>query len=158
MKWKPGRAGEWDSWARPHARHWFLRRDHGWTGFAAIPLVFSSTPKFNSRSGVTAPMNTTSPMISAWSAGPGYYFIRKPSTIVGVQVSRRLANTRTSIGFAGDVAADTGITSVFLGPRVIASRGNWSAEIQAEFPVHIQNTALQIVPDYRLQASVSLHF
>jgi hypothetical protein len=92
-----------------------------------------------------------------WSAGPGYFFIRKPSTIVGVQLVTS-GEYKDVDRFRGDVAADTGITSVFLGPRVIASLGNWSAEIQADFPVHIQNTALQIVPDYRLQASVSLHF
>jgi len=48
------------------------------------------------------------------------------------------------------------VTSVFVGPRIIASRNHVSGEIAAEFPVLIDNTALQIVPDYRLRASVAL--
>jgi hypothetical protein len=55
-------------------------------------------------------------------------------------------------------AEDTGITSVFLGPRVVASYGRWSGEVTAEFPVSIDNTALQVVPDYRLRGGISFHF
>jgi len=60
--------------------------------------------------------------------------------------------------FRGKPAEDTGITSVFLGPRLIASLGRFSAEIAAELPVSIDNTALQVVPDYRLRGAVSFHF
>ena len=60
--------------------------------------------------------------------------------------------------FRGKPTEDTGITSVFLGPRLIASLGRFSAEIAAEFPVSIDNTALQVVPDYRLRGAVSFHF
>jgi hypothetical protein len=47
---------------------------------------------------------------------------------------------------------------VFLGPRIVASRGRWSAEVAAELPVLIENTALQVVPDYRLRGGISFHF
>jgi hypothetical protein len=60
--------------------------------------------------------------------------------------------------FRGNKAEDTGITSVFLGPRLVASRGRWSAEFAAELPVLINNTALQVVPDYRLRAGISVQF
>jgi hypothetical protein len=60
--------------------------------------------------------------------------------------------------FRGKPADDTGITSAFLGPRVVVSRGRWSAEVAAEIPVSIDNTALQLVPDYRLRAGLSFHF
>ena len=93
----------------------------------------------------------------SWSTGPGYYFLRKSGVAAGVQLITS-GEYKDVDRFRGEIAADTGITSVFLGPRAIASLGNWGAEIQAEFPVYIRNTALQIVPDYRLQASVSLHF
>ncbi|HEY8650644.1 MAG TPA: hypothetical protein VIL70_06985 [Chthoniobacterales bacterium] len=51
------------------------------------------------------------------------------------------------------MAEDTGITSVFLGPRLAASVGKLSGELAAELPISIDNTALQVVPDYRLRAS-----
>jgi len=60
--------------------------------------------------------------------------------------------------FRGKRAEDTGVTSVFLGPRVVVSRGRWSAEVAAELPVLIDNTALQVVPDYRLRGGISYHF
>jgi hypothetical protein len=47
---------------------------------------------------------------------------------------------------------------VFLGPRLIASAGKISGEIAAEFPLLIDNTALQVVPDYRLRASIAVRF
>ena len=53
---------------------------------------------------------------------------------------------------------DTGITSVFLGPRLIASAGKISAEIGADLPVSIDNTALQVVPDYRIRAGIAFRF
>jgi hypothetical protein len=60
--------------------------------------------------------------------------------------------------FRGKPADDTGLTSVFFGPRAIASRGHWSAELEADFPATIENTALQVVPDYRLRGGISFHF
>ena len=60
--------------------------------------------------------------------------------------------------FRGQAAKDTGITAVFLGPRLIASHGKLSAELAAEFPVSVDNTALLVVPDYRLRGSFALRF
>jgi hypothetical protein len=92
-----------------------------------------------------------------WSCGPGYYFIRNRETIVGLQFS--VTGEHKDVDrFRGKAAEDTGITSVFVGPRVVASHGRWSAEVDVDLPVSIENTALQIVPDYRLRGGVSLHF
>jgi hypothetical protein len=92
-----------------------------------------------------------------WSAGPGYYFVRKRDTIVGAQFAVS-GEYKDVDRFRGKPAEDTGITSVFVGPRIVASRGRWSGEIAAEFPALIDNTALQVVPDYRLRGGVSFHF
>ncbi|PYL58814.1 MAG: hypothetical protein DMF30_01480 [Verrucomicrobia bacterium] len=92
-----------------------------------------------------------------WSGGPGYYFIRRQDMIIGLQFVAS-GEYKDVDRFRGKPAEDTGITSVFLGPRLIASRGRFSAEIAAEFPVSIDNTALQVVPDYRLRGAVSFHF
>jgi hypothetical protein len=93
----------------------------------------------------------------SWSGGPGYYLVRNRKTIVGLQCACS-GEHKDVDRFRGEPAEDTGITSVFLGPRLIASYGKLSAELAAEFPVSIDNTALQVVPDYRLRASFALRF
>jgi hypothetical protein len=92
-----------------------------------------------------------------WSGGPGYYLIRQRDTILGLQFD--VSGEHKDVDrFRGKPAEDTGITSVFVGPRLVASRGRWSAELAGELPVSIDNTALQVVPDYRLRGAVSFHF
>ena len=92
-----------------------------------------------------------------WSGGPGYYLIRKSNTIFGVEFE--VSGEHKDVDrFRGKPAEDTGITSVFVGPRVVASRGRWSGEMTAEFPVEIDNTALQAVPDFRLRGGIAFHF
>jgi len=93
----------------------------------------------------------------SWSGGPGFYFVRNRETIVGVQLA--VSGEHKDVDrFRGQPAEDTGITSVFLGPRLIASHGKLSAEIAADLPVSIDNTALQAVPDYRVRGSFAIQF
>ena len=93
----------------------------------------------------------------AWDGGPGYYLVRNPETIVGLQFI--VSGEHKDVDrFRGKPAEDTGITSVFLGPRIAASRGRLSAEVEVDLPVLIDNTALQVVPDYRLRGGISFHF
>ena len=93
----------------------------------------------------------------SWSSGPGYYFLRRRDKMIGLQfvVSGEHKNVDR---FQGRAAEDTGITSVFLGPRVVASFGRYSGEIGVDLPVSIENTALQVVPDYRINAGFSVQF
>ncbi len=93
----------------------------------------------------------------SWSGGPGYYFVRSRKVIIGAQCVCS-GEHKDVDRFRGAPADDTGITSVFLGPRVVASLGKISGELAAEFPLLIDNTALQVVPDYRLRASVAVRF
>jgi hypothetical protein len=90
-----------------------------------------------------------------WSAGPGYYLVRKRDTLVGFQCVAS-GESKDVDRFQGRVAEDTGVTSVFIGPRIIASHDQISGELAAEFPVLMNTTALQVVPDYRLRASVAV--
>jgi len=92
-----------------------------------------------------------------WAGGPGYYIVRNRETIFGVQFATS-GEYKAVDRFRGKKAEDTGITSIFVGPRLVASRGRWSAEVGAEFPVSIENTALQVVPDYRLRGGISVQF
>ena len=93
----------------------------------------------------------------SWSGGPGYYFVRKKRATIGLQavISGEYKDVDR---FQGRVAADTGITSFFLGPRITASLGKISAEVAAEFPLSIENTALQAVPDYRISGAIAIRF
>ena len=93
----------------------------------------------------------------SWDGGPGYYFIRNPQTIVGIEFM--ISGEHKDVDrFRGKPADDTGITSFFVGPRVVASHGHWSAEADVDLPVLIDNTALQVVPDYRVRAGFAFHF
>ena len=78
-------------------------------------------------------------------------------TIVGLQLV--VSGEHKDVDeFRDEPAEDTGINSVFLGPRLVASHGKFSAEFAAELPVSIDNTALQVVPDYGLRGSVGFRF
>jgi len=92
-----------------------------------------------------------------WSGGPGYYFVRNAETIAGLQFE--LSGEHKDLDrFRGKAEPDTGITSLFLGPRIVVSHGRWSAEIAGELPAVMDNTALQVVPDYRIRGGFSFHF
>jgi hypothetical protein len=93
----------------------------------------------------------------SWGAGPGYYFIWRRDTILGLQFV--VSGEHKDVDrFQGRPAEDTGITSLFLGPRVIAAFGRISGEIAVDLPVLIDNTALQIVPDYRIRGGIAIRF
>ena len=92
-----------------------------------------------------------------WNGGPGYYLVRNANAILGLQFVAS-GEYKGRDRFRGAPADDTGISSVFLGPRVVASLGRWSAEVSAELPVFIHNTALQAVPDFRLHGAISVQF
>jgi hypothetical protein len=90
-----------------------------------------------------------------WNAGPGYYLVRKRKTVVGCQCAVS-GESKDVDRFQGRAAEDTGVTSVFIGPRIIASHNQISGELAAEFPILMNTTALQVVPDYRLHASFAV--
>lgn len=55
----------------------------------------------------------------AWSAAPGYYVVRRPDTILGLQFVTS-GEYKDVDRFRGKKAEDTGVTSVFVGPRIVA--------------------------------------
>jgi len=93
----------------------------------------------------------------SWSGGPGYYFLRKQQAIIGLQAVFS-GEYKDVDRFRGQAAEDTGITSVFAGPRLLISLGKVSAEVGAELPLMIDNTALQVVPDYRISGAIAIRF
>jgi hypothetical protein len=93
----------------------------------------------------------------SWGGGPGYYFIRQRDAILGLQFVAS-GEHKDVDRFRGQRAEDTGITSVFVGPHLIASVGKISAEIAVDLPVSIDNNALQVVPDYRIRGGIAIRF
>jgi hypothetical protein len=81
--------------------------------------------------------------------------VRKHSTVVGCQCVVS-GESKDVDRFQGRAAEDTGVTSVFVGPRIVAAHDQISAELAAEFPVLMNTTAFQVVPDYRLRASFAV--
>ena len=92
-----------------------------------------------------------------WAAGPGYYVVRRADTMAGLQFDVT-GEDKDVDRFRGKPAEDTGITSIFVGPRLIAAHGRWSAEVAVDLPVSIDNTSLQAVPDYRFRGGIAVQF
>lgn len=93
-----------------------------------------------------------------WSGGPGVYlWLGHPATLtLQLNVS---GETKGKDTFQGERAEDTAITSVYLGPEIgFTWRNNLSAEIGVDIPVSQDNSALQVVPDYRLRAAATWRF
>lgn len=93
----------------------------------------------------------------SWSGGPGVYVYRKGRQSLGLEcaISGESKNTDR---FQGRVADDTGITSLYVGPRLTAQFGGLSADIGLDLPVLMNTTKLQLVPDYRIRAGITYHF
>jgi hypothetical protein len=93
-----------------------------------------------------------------WSGGPGYYVLLKDEFSLGLQAVVS-GEDKGLDKFRGKAAEDTGITSVFLGPQLMWTWGsNLSGQLGVDFPVRRDNTALQIVPDYRVRVAFTWHF
>ena len=93
----------------------------------------------------------------SWGGGIGNYLMQGYDAIVGLQFV--VSGEHKDVDrFRGEAAEDTGITSVFVGPRLVGSLGKLSAELAVDLPVSIDNTALQVVPDYRIRGGFAIRF
>ena len=94
----------------------------------------------------------------SWSAGPGFYLKDDAELTVAVQCVCS-GEAKGKDEFRGERAEDTALTAVYLGPKFSGTwRGRISADVELGIPVNIDNSALQIVPDYRVRAGVSVQF
>jgi hypothetical protein len=93
-----------------------------------------------------------------WYVKPGYYLWLSHQGTLGLQLALS-GEDKGKDDLAGTVADDTGMTSVFIGPELSFTwKENLSAELGTEFPVVTDNTALQLVPDYRIKAALTWRF
>jgi hypothetical protein len=93
-----------------------------------------------------------------WSGGPGALLLLSDEYTLSLQAN--VSGEHKGLDkFRGQKAEDTGITAVYLGPELVFTwRDKISAELGMDFPMSLDNTALQIVPDYRLRAALTWHF
>lgn len=92
------------------------------------------------------------------SGGPGVYLLLSENHSLSLQFNVS-AEDKGRDRFQGADADDTGISTAYFGPEI---QYTWSdklsAEVGVDLPVYIHNTALQVVPDYRIRAGVTWHF
>lgn len=93
-----------------------------------------------------------------WSGGPGVFAVLNEDYTLSFQAIVSGENKGRDT-FQGSVADDTGITAVYLGPQINFSWSDkLSVEVGVDFPVSLQNTSLQTVPDYKVRGGVTWRF
>jgi hypothetical protein len=93
-----------------------------------------------------------------WNGGPGLFlwFHRDGELALQCNVS---GETKGKDRFRGEAAEDTAVTIVYIGPEItFAWKEKLRCECGADLPVVRENSALQIVPDYRLRAAATWRF
>jgi hypothetical protein len=93
-----------------------------------------------------------------WTLSPGFYALLTHEYSLSLQAvfSGETKGKDTQNGVRLD---DTAITALYLGPGAIFNFGTrLHAEVAADLPVLQNNTALQIVPSYRVRGAVTWRF
>ncbi len=93
-----------------------------------------------------------------WSGGPGAFVLLDDRYSVGLQAVAG-GETKGKDEHEGAPVGDTGLTTVYLGPRLLATWGaSLYADVAGELPVVRHNTGLQILPDFRIRGGLSWRF
>lgn len=94
----------------------------------------------------------------SWSIKPGVYLWQSDEETLGLQAAVS-GDDKGKDDLNGVKAEDTGMSAVYAGPELSYTwREKLSVELGTEFPVVINNTSLQLVPDYRMKAAVTWRF
>ncbi len=92
-----------------------------------------------------------------WEAGPGYYLSLGHEHTLALKANLSGEYKRKD-NLNGETAGDTGLRSIFWGPELVATAGNWNAEVAWDIPLDINNSEFQAVPDYKIRAAISYRF
>lgn len=92
-----------------------------------------------------------------WNGGPGVYLYRRDRDAIGLQCVIS-GETKGYDRFQGERALDTGLTSLYVGPRITGSVGNVRGEVGVDLPVIMNTTAFQTTPEYRIRAGFTIQF
>ena len=93
-----------------------------------------------------------------WNGGPGAFVWLHHDFTLGLQAV--LSGESKGNDSLNDVTMDdTAITALFVGPGLAFTWGtSLGADLAADIPVIQNNSALQLVPDYRIRGGVTWHF
>lgn len=93
-----------------------------------------------------------------WAGGPGAYLVLAHDHTLALQAFVT-GETKGKDDLRGVPAADTAVTALYAGPRFQLTWGtSLYAEAGVDLPVLQHETALQIVPDYRVRAAAVWRF
>ena len=93
-----------------------------------------------------------------WSGGPGYFLWLEHNRSLGLQASLS-GETKGKDEIDDTRLGDTALTALYVGPGLLFTWGSsLGADLVGELPVIQNNTALQIVADYRIRGGVSWRF
>ncbi|HEY5914892.1 MAG TPA: hypothetical protein VJA21_30235 [Verrucomicrobiae bacterium] len=93
-----------------------------------------------------------------WSAAPGYLVLLSEDYTLSVEANVS-GEVKGRDEFRGQAAEDTGILAVYVGPQLVFTwHDKISAQVALDWPGLRDNTALQIVPDYRIRAGLTWRF
>lgn len=92
------------------------------------------------------------------NGGPGYYALLAHDYSLGVQAVVTV-DTKGTDSLNGMREGDTALTAVYAGPGFhFTWTSSLSTELVADIPAILHNSALQIVPDYRLRGGLVWRF
>lgn len=93
-----------------------------------------------------------------WEMGAGSYLLLQDEQTFSLKAN--LSGEYKGMDVVdGNKASDTGVNSMFLGPMLSYTGGaNLLIQLGADLPLFVDNTDLQIVPDYRIRATISYRF
>jgi hypothetical protein len=92
-----------------------------------------------------------------WNGGPGVYLYRKNDKALALQCAVS-GETKGYDQFQGERALDSGITSLYVGPRITASFGRFNGDLGLDLPVLMNTTKFQTTAEYRIRAGLTIHF
>lgn len=93
-----------------------------------------------------------------WTGGPGWYALLEHDYTLGLQ-ALLTGETKGKDTQQGRTLDDTAITALFVGPAVELTWGtSLAADFAVDLPVIQHNTAVQIVPSFRLRGGLVWRF
>jgi hypothetical protein len=93
----------------------------------------------------------------SWSGGPGVYLLRKSNRLLALQFVLS-GETKGYDSQLGQTLTDTGVSSLYLGPRILGAVGRLSAEAGIDLPVIMNTTDFQLTPNFRIRAGLTYEF
>jgi hypothetical protein len=90
-----------------------------------------------------------------WAGGPGYYIATKQTYSIGLQ-ALLFGEYKGEDEIGDQKSDDTAITAVYLGPVALIGLGQgFLGEFGLGFPLMIDNSGLQSVPNFRIRAGIN---